>query len=179
MQNQPETFLVELIRYNNWANAQVLAACQKLSEEQLAASAPGAYGSIFATLVHMIIAEADYVGRVTGQMPMPPFQRGDDISVADLAAFNQTVGQALLDVVQRTPLADIVHEEEEGLFLDYESRLLFMQAVIHGIEHRTNVTTIINSLGITLPELDGWGYLFAHPQEFALKEGSLSEDKAE
>ena len=179
MEHQPETFLVELIRYNNWANAQVLAACQELSEEQLTASAPGSYGSIFATLVHMIIAEADYVGRVTGQMPQPPFQRGDNISVADLAAFNGQVGQALLDVVQRTPLTDMVHEEEEGLFIDYKARLLFMQAVIHGIEHRTNVTTIINSLGISLPELDGWGYLFSHPQEFALKEGSLQEGKGE
>ena len=29
MEHQPETTLVELIRYNNWANAQVLAACQR------------------------------------------------------------------------------------------------------------------------------------------------------
>lgn len=173
MEHQPEAFLTEFIRYNNWANTQVLAACQALSEEQLATAAPGAYGSIFATLAHMIMAEADYVGRVTGEMPEPPFKRGDDVSVADLAAFNQRVGLLLLDVAQRTPLSQIVHEEEDGQFIDYEARLLLMQAVIHGIEHRTNVTTIINSLGISLPELDAWGYLFTHPETFGLKEGSL------
>jgi len=42
METQPETTLVQLIRYNNWANAQVLAACQKLAADQLAAAAPGA-----------------------------------------------------------------------------------------------------------------------------------------
>jgi uncharacterized damage-inducible protein DinB len=173
MQQQPETFLVDLVRYNNWANQQVLAICRDLTDVQLSTSASGAYGSIFDTFIHMIMAEADYVGRVTGSMPQPPFKRGDDVSVADLAAFNQQVGEALLDLVQRTPLEEIVHEEEDGLFMDYKARLLFMQAIIHGIEHRTNITTILNGMGVELPELDGWGYLFAHEEEYALKQGSL------
>ena len=29
MEHQAESTLVELIRYNNWANAQILAACQR------------------------------------------------------------------------------------------------------------------------------------------------------
>lgn len=37
METQSETVLVELIRYNNWANRQALAACQRLSESQLLA----------------------------------------------------------------------------------------------------------------------------------------------
>jgi uncharacterized damage-inducible protein DinB len=32
MGTHPEPTLVELIRYNNWANAQVIAACQKLTD---------------------------------------------------------------------------------------------------------------------------------------------------
>jgi len=32
----PETTMAEFIRYNNWANQQVLEACQKLTEDQLA-----------------------------------------------------------------------------------------------------------------------------------------------
>jgi uncharacterized damage-inducible protein DinB len=71
MENQPETIFVELIRYNNWANAQILAACQKLAADQLAAAAPGAYGTIRDTLEHIIRAEADYVGRLTGDRPQP------------------------------------------------------------------------------------------------------------
>ena len=66
---QPEPTLVELIRCNNWANAQVIAACLQLTPEQLAASAPGVYGSIHRTLGHLIAAEADYIHRITGQGP--------------------------------------------------------------------------------------------------------------
>ncbi|RPJ45605.1 MAG: hypothetical protein EHM21_09270, partial [Chloroflexi bacterium] len=88
MDSQPEPTLVELIRYNNWANAQVFAACQKLTEEQLAASAPGAYGSIHATLGHMIAAEADYINRLTGNGPLPPFRWEDRPALEDIFAFS-------------------------------------------------------------------------------------------
>jgi uncharacterized damage-inducible protein DinB len=78
MENQPESILVELIRYNNWANAQVFAACLNLSADQLAASAPGVYGSIHRTLGHLIAAEADYIGRLTGSRFEAPFRWEDE-----------------------------------------------------------------------------------------------------
>jgi uncharacterized damage-inducible protein DinB len=173
MENQPETTLVELIRFNNWANAQILAACQELTPDHLAAAAPGAYGSIHRTLGHIIAAEADYVGRMTGDGPQPPFRWEDEPDVADIAAFAGQVADALLDAVQRISPTHLVHEEEDGLFIDYHARHLFMQAINHGIEHRTNITTIINSLGLPTPEVDCWSYLFSHPDRFELEEGSL------
>src|SRR6266508_3578334 len=103
METQPETTLVELIRYNNWANAQVFAACHKLAEEQLAASAPGAYGSIHATLGHIIAAEADYTNRLTGKGPQPPFRWEDRPALEDIIAFSRIVASALLDAIQRVP----------------------------------------------------------------------------
>jgi uncharacterized damage-inducible protein DinB len=171
MENQPETTLIELIRYNNWANAQVLAACQELAADQLAAIAPGAYGSIHETLGHIIYAEADYVGRMTGNRPQTSFRWEDGPSPAELATFAEQVADALLDAAQRISPTDIVHEEEDGNTLDYQARHLFIQAINHGIEHRTNITTTLSSLGLTAPEVDGWAYLFAHPDRFELKEG--------
>jgi len=173
MENQPETTLVELIRFNNWANAQIIAACQELTPDQLATAAPGAYGSIHRTLGHILAAEADYVGRMTGDGPQPPFRWEDGPGLAAIAAFAGQVADALLDAVQRIPPTHLVHEEENGLFIDYHARHLFMQAINHGIEHRTNITTIINSLGLPTPEVDCWSYLFSHPDRFELKEGTL------
>ncbi len=173
MMNQPETTLVELIRYNNWANAQILAICQKLTADQLATAAPGTYGTILDTLGHIIRAEADYVGRITSNRPQPPFKWEGQPALADISAFATQVADALLDVVQRIPPTQMVHEEENGLTMDYQARHLFMQAINHGIEHRTNITTILASLGIALPEMDGWGYLFAHADRFEMKEGRL------
>ena len=60
MDTQPEPTLLEFIRYNTWANQQVLAACEKLSQVQLTTPIPGAYGFILNTIGHMLAAEADY-----------------------------------------------------------------------------------------------------------------------
>ncbi len=169
---QPESFLVELIRYNNWANQQVLEACKGLSEENLSVSAPGIYGNIRDTLMHILWAEADYIGRITGEQPYPAFSRGHQPSIADLAEFASRVAPALLETIQRVPPTQIVHEEEDGNTMDYQARLLYIQVINHGIEHRANVTTILTSLGLPAPEVDGWGYLVAHPEEFLLKESS-------
>jgi uncharacterized damage-inducible protein DinB len=170
MNTQPEPTLVELIRYNNWANAQVFAACQKLTEEQLAVSAPGAYGSIHATLGHLIAAEAGYINRLTGEGPQPPFRWEDRPALDDIFAFSSIVASALLDTVQRVPPGHIVHEEEDGNTIDYQASLLFIQVINHGIEHRTNITTILSGMGLPALEVDGWGYLFSHPDRFSLKE---------
>jgi len=170
MDHQPEPTLIEFIRYNNWANEQILAFCQTLTPEQLAARAPGTYGSIHATLGHIISAEADYIGRLTGIRPQPPFKWEDGPALADIAAFAPQVAQAMLDAVQRTPPLQIVHEEDDGHTFEYQARALFIQIVNHGIEHRTNVTTILSGLGLPELELDGWGFLTAHPAEYEVKE---------
>jgi uncharacterized damage-inducible protein DinB len=170
MNDQPESLLVELIRCNNWANAQVFAACTQLTPEQAAASTPGSYGSIHRTLGHLIHAESDYINRLTGSRPEPAFRWEDKPSIAQLAAYAEQVGAALLETVQRVPPDQMVHEEEDGNTMEYRAQLLFIQVINHGIEHRTNITTILNGLGLPAPEVDGWGYLFAHPETFALKE---------
>jgi len=173
MDAQPESTLLEFIRYNNWANAQVFAACQTLTAEQLVATAPGTYGNIRDTLRHIIRAEADYIGRMTGDRPQPSFKWEDGPAVADIAAFAGQVAEVLLDAAQRIPPTQMVREEEDGLFIEYQARHLFLQTVNHGIEHRTNITTILSSLGFPALEVDGWGYLTAHPDRFEMKEGSL------
>jgi uncharacterized damage-inducible protein DinB len=175
MDNQPEPTLMELIRYNNWANAQIFSACLELSPEQRGASAPGAYGPIHETLGHIVFAEADYIGRMTGDYPKPSFRVEDGPTLADLAAFAGQVGAALLEAVQRIPPTHIVHEEEDGSTLDYQARHLFIQVINHGIEHRTNITTILSGLGLPAPEVDGWAYLFAHPERFEMKEDNSVE----
>lgn len=173
MTHQPEPTLNELIQYNQWANQQLLTVCIGLAKDQVSTPIPGAYGSVHRTFGHMLYAEADYIGRITGAQPQPPFRWEDGPSLEQLHAFAGQVGQAFLDVVQSVPSTQNVHEEENGLTMDYQARQLFMQLIIHGIEHRINITTYLNTLGVALPELDGWGYLFAHGDRFGLREGKV------
>jgi uncharacterized damage-inducible protein DinB len=168
METQLEPVIVEFIRYNNWANTQIFAICQTLSADQLAAAAPGAYGTIRDTLRHLVHAEADYVARLNGK----PFKWEDQPNLAGLAAVAGQAAAGLLEAVQRIPPTHMVHEEEGSLTLDYQARVLFMQAIEHGIEHRTNITTILNGLGIPSPELYLWGYMWTQQEEFKVKEGT-------
>ena len=58
---QPEptdqSVLTTLFHHNTWANLKLLDFCEALSEEQLNTSAIGAYGSVRATLLHLVRAE--------------------------------------------------------------------------------------------------------------------------
>ena len=170
MDFQPEPTLIEFIRYNNWANEKILAFCQTLTPDQLAAGAPGTYGTIHATLAHIIKAETSYIRRLTGNRPMPPFKWEDRPALKEIAAFAPQVGQAMLEAVQSTPPLQIVLEEEDGHTFEYQARGLFIQVINHGIEHRTNVTTILSGMGLPEMEIDGWGFLTAQGDAYGVKE---------
>lgn len=171
MTHQAESTLLELIRYNQWANQQLLTVCMGVDEALLTTPIPGAYGTVRQTFGHLLRAEADYIGRITGTRPAPPFRWEDGPSLEQLHAFAGQVGQAFREVVERVLPAQNVHEEENGLTVDYHARHLFMQVIGHGIEHRVNITTFLNTQAVALPELDNWGYMFAHAERFDLHEG--------
>ena len=59
--------LVEAFRYNRWANLYLLDVCAGLTEEQLDLTASGTFGTIAATLTHMIAAEQRYCWRFEGE----------------------------------------------------------------------------------------------------------------
>jgi uncharacterized damage-inducible protein DinB len=169
VESRPDTTLAEFIRYNNWANQQVLAVCQKLSDEQLAATMAGAYGTIRDTLEHIVRSEAGYAGLLTGTRPQPSFKWEDRPALAEMTAFAAQVGQALEDAAYHLGPTDQVFQEWNGRKLHYEALAVFIQIINHGIEHRTNITTILSHDQQPRPDVDGWGYLWAHVDRFNLK----------
>ena len=169
MDPQPETTLAELIRHNNWANQQVLEACQKLDEEQLATPIKGGMGTIRETLIHIIRSEAGYIRLLTGEHPEPPFQWEDRPSLTEIKAFSIQVGQALVEAVKNVPLTKPLSEEWEGQHLRYNAQLVLIQTINHGVEHRTNITTVLNQKGLNPPSVDGWSYMLAHRDRFEPK----------
>jgi len=130
---------------------------------------PGAYGTIHATLRHMIKAEARYLRLLTGNSPQPLFNWEDLPPLEELTAYAAQVGAALVDMAQRIHPTDQVAEEYDGKLFHYQALAVFIQIINHGIEHRTNITTILNQGMQTPPEVDGWAYLNAFPGRFALE----------
>jgi uncharacterized damage-inducible protein DinB len=81
METSSKDTILEFIHYNNWANVRILKACQELTEEQLSASAPGTYGTVRATLEHIIRSEAGYLALLNGAQSRPAFQWQDQPSI--------------------------------------------------------------------------------------------------
>lgn len=166
-----ESILAEFIRYNNWANQQLLEACGKLSEEQLAQSMPGAYGTIRDTLRHIIEGEAFYILLLTRHRPRPPFKWEEKPSLAQMKDYAAHVGEALMQAINDVRPTDIIEEQDGGNKFRYQARAIFIQIINHGVEHRTNITTILSAAGQTAPGVDGWAYLTANPGQFDYQAG--------
>jgi uncharacterized damage-inducible protein DinB len=166
MSHQLEPTMIELFQYNHWANQELMAICMGLDDEIITANIPGSYGSIRDTFTHILKAEISFLRRIHGIYPEPDFKWENNPSLSQMAAYETTLNKALLDTLQDVPATQNVHEEGDGWTFDYQARLIFMSVVYHGIAHRTDITTLLNSKGVSLPELDVWGYCAAYPERF-------------
>jgi uncharacterized damage-inducible protein DinB len=166
MSAEPEPTMVELFQYNHWANQELMAICMGLSDEMMTASNPGSYGSIRDTFAHILKAENRFLKRIHGISPEPDFRWEEDPGLAQMAVYEAALNNALSDTLQNVPTTQNVHEEGDGWTFDYQARLIFMSVVYHGVAHRTDITTVLNHKGISLPELDVWGYCSAYPERF-------------
>ncbi|MCK9486329.1 MAG: DinB family protein [Dehalococcoidia bacterium] len=153
------SLIEDLYRQNEWANLEVLELCRGLTEEQLGATLEGTYGSIAATLTHMIAAEAGYVVRLGGTYtgPRVPYDSFPGFDVLEAATRAATAG-----LIERAhaALAEsyTVRETEGNASADVDAELMLGQALIHGADHRSQVCTILTTLGFEIPEIDAWGW---------------------
>ncbi|PLK69420.1 damage-inducible protein DinB [Rhizobium sp. TH135] len=77
-----------LAEYNAWANRLIYAAASELSAEELERDTGAFFGSVFATLSHILTADRVWLNRFTGEGPKPtalnerPYERFDDLRAA-------------------------------------------------------------------------------------------------
>ena len=161
---QPEqpgqSTVAALFAHNAWANLKLLDFCAGLSADQLAATAVGGYGTIRATLLHLVRAETRYAARAAGQtpgtMPDEPYPSFDELRETVRQAGAGLLAAALAGrsdtrVVQRR--AEVMDE--------YNLADLMAQAITHATEHRTQVAACITALGLEPPDLSGWAWMEA------------------
>jgi len=155
--------LDELFWHNLWANLRLLQACAALSDEQMAASAPGTYGSVCDTLVHIAAAEARYVAVLAGQDPQ---QSGEEIAwesepfpgVEDLRERVRRSSEALVVFVQGYDPEQVLRGDFRGQTYEMSVSVPLLQAINHATEHRAHVMTVLSQCGVEPPVLDGWTY---------------------
>ena len=151
--------LAEFFRHNTMMNERLLQTCRKLSPEQLAATTEGTFGSIAATLVHIANAQTGYAARILGterpeRLPEDPFPGFDEVEE------RFRVGNAQLEEAATRADSDreveVMGDEDDRYRL--RASLILIQAVNHGTEHRSQISTILTQIGVEPPEMDGWDY---------------------
>jgi uncharacterized damage-inducible protein DinB len=152
--------LLDAFRHNSWATKQLLAVCRTLSEDQLTAGAPSSFGSILATLNHVIRSDAGYLRSLSGTGPTWLLNRAES---ADFDQLSQRVEETERNWERflSQPL-----DGERVLMLDqgtYEAHagVLIAQALHHGNAHREQICAMLTSFGVEPPDIQAWAYAHA------------------
>jgi len=153
-----EPFLGRLFEHNNWANQQIIQACSALSDGQLDAEPQSATkGSIRKTLFHLVVSQRGYLKLLTlpveerlKSVPLPPFDQLQDIA--------NSSGEALLTLARDEASLSMKGQLQttDGFYV--EPWLIMIQVINHATEHREQIKSMLSSLGVTPPEIDGWTY---------------------
>lgn len=142
---------------HTWAIDRILDACEALAPEQLAFTAPGAFGSIDATLRHLV--EGDRFQLWAAGVYIPPID-ASGMDFAELRAIAAKNANLWREYLPQHPDGDelIVDVDEAGWKRTATLGLRLAQALQHGIEHRTQICAAMTLLGLATPDISGWEY---------------------
>jgi uncharacterized damage-inducible protein DinB len=147
---------IEAFKYHRWANLYLLDVCAKLTDEQLQLTAPGTYGTIAATWLHLVGGEHGYLARLDGGKRAI---KGDDEfpGLARLRELAADSADRLIEAARKIKPDDVIETKyEEGFKLHMS--VVIIQALHHGNDHRTHVCTILGAHDIPYGEMDVWAY---------------------
>lgn len=160
-----------MARYNQWMNGRLYAAAAQLDEAELRADRGAFFGSILATLDHILAADTHWMKRfaaafpdlasldVVRTLPLPELVRG--ITFPDLARLRRE--RAAMD----TAIVNFTSEATDALYakpLRYvnsageshtkRAGLVLRHVFNHQTHHRGQVTTLFNQLGVDVGVTD-------------------------
>jgi uncharacterized damage-inducible protein DinB len=151
--------IVEMLRYNKWANQTLLEACRSLGDAELSVVMPGTSGSTRELLVHIVGAEQTYVLRTRGRQHEGELNRGSAWpGIDDLIAIVRETSDQLVTIAEQLDPDAEVDLPYQGAAYRFPTRFFLVHAAEHGVEHRTEVKVNLAQLGIETPDLDGWSY---------------------
>ncbi|MCO8120800.1 DinB family protein [Stieleria sp. TO1_6] len=159
---QTYELLDDLYAYNTWANGKILAMSEQVTNAKLDAPLEMGFGSLRATLFHLLTAERVWMERWTGA-PWRPFPRDPDgITLAEISS---GLGEV---AAQRRSLIELNRGsrwKESITYIDskkneHTSELYnqLIHVANHGVHHRAQALHFLKRYGQTVPA--GLDYIF-------------------
>lgn len=162
-----KTLLDDAFAHHVWATLQVMDVCAGLDRAQLEATSPGTYGTILDTLRHIVGADASYLFAMTGGKVQPIDE--EKMELPELRSLMESYGPEYASLLASDLDADriVVRHRDDGSETHAPLGIRLAQAVHHGTDHRSQICTILTTLGIEPPLIDVW--------DFADQDGRLTE----
>jgi uncharacterized damage-inducible protein DinB len=154
------SILADGFAHHAWATRRLIDACAALPPDQLEASVPGIYGSILSTLNHLVAADSWYAFRCTGGDLTPWDDDEQQLDLPGLRSAMERQAAAWQRLLERDldPNAMIVARRDDGAEFRAPLGLRLAQVLHHGTDHRSQVCTVLTSLGVEPPDIDLWDY---------------------
>ncbi|HET6312030.1 MAG TPA: DinB family protein [Candidatus Nitrosotalea sp.] len=148
---------IEAFRYHRWANLHLLDVCAGLSPDQLDLTAPGTYGTVAGTWLHLLAAEQRYLRRFGGSEPQLKEKDGFP-GIAVLKEQAARTGDELIESAARITPDDVVESKYDNQPVRLHLGVVMIQALHHGNDHRTHICTILGHHQIPYGDMDVWAY---------------------
>lgn len=163
--------LADAFGHHVWATVQLIDACLPLTDEQLATTVPGTYGSILDTMRHLVGADASYLAVLSGGETAAVDE--ETLDLAAMRAVMEGNGPHWTRVVDRgdDPAEMVGRHRDDGTDSFAPRSVRLAQVIHHGTDHRSQICTALTALGIEPPLIDVWDY--------AEVDGRLSETRRE
>lgn len=147
-----DALLRRSVGHHLWATKQLLDRCRALSRAELELASAGTYGSILATLSHLVSADRGHLSRLKRMGRVAPLE---ETTVEELSELWERQLAEWPPYLDSRPDYEATVEASDGW---YPGWILVLQAIHHGNDHRTNVGTVMLGHDLELPDLDVWAY---------------------
>lgn len=161
----PNPFLHRQMQHDTWATEKLIERCRKLTPEQLELTTPGTYGTIRATLQHIVSSDEGYLVRLQGKvLHEVPFRANDPATLDDIATHLTHVKAAVERLFSGPPIDPGRVIPDTPLRLAGAPRVEMAawapatQLIYHGVDHRSQIDTILSAHGLETIDLQVWPY---------------------
>ena len=146
--------LIEAFRHKVWATKALIAACEDRSVDELTRPAAG-FGSILATLNHLVLADAGYVASLGGGRAIWAVADNETNDLRELAARAEESGARWERFLREPVDGEHLALLDDGAY-ETHAAVVVVQALHHVSVHGEQVCACLRALGAEPPDLQPW-----------------------
>jgi uncharacterized damage-inducible protein DinB len=152
-------YFATLARYNSWANGRLYDAVARLGEAEYMKPRPSFFGSIHATLNHILVGDRIWLARIEERAP--PALKLDQILYGDLVALrvarvaeDDHICNVVAGLDERRLDEDLHYATTSGERQRTPLRMVLGHVFNHQTHHRGQVHGLLSQTAVAPPPLD-------------------------